>query len=128
MKKPKEAIERMRDWMFHETNMAIDLRSVLAYLDSIPDDAIPVVWPKELDRDYLESLVELADDVQVTLALHALAAIAPERKKRIVNVWKRNSGSTGFAEKLSDFLILETDCEGPGKGWRKVAGPVEIDE
>ena len=96
--KPVEAIERMRAWM--DKCLAYDTKNeriVLAYLDAIPDGAVCVVWPAELTRERLE---ELADKIGTRnenawecwpgqeSAIRALAAIAPQKRKRVVNLWQ----------------------------------------
>lgn len=94
--KPKEAIERIRNELTAcvspRTGMTLysAQTAILAYLDSIPADAVPVVWPAELTRERLEAL---ADEWRVQFAepckaLLALAAIAPQKKKRVVNLWQ----------------------------------------
>lgn len=121
MTKPVEAIERIKQWNLPFTwkEATADLKSVVAYLDSIPDDAIPVVWPKELTRERLEELAGFyGHGSSVADALRALAAIAPERKKRMVNLWRAPNGNQVWHDHLEEFP----------EPWRKVAGPVEIDE
>lgn len=119
MKKPVEAIERMRSsWKWN----CVDEREILAYLDSIPSDAIPVVWPKELTRERLFELSHrFGPDGQTRDALRALAAIAPERKKRIVYLYERDDPLLGSVKVWSE----SSTCIDP---WKRVAGPVEIDE
>ena len=119
MKKPKETIKRMRSWVLYG-QMGFDRTAILAWADSIPDDAVCVVWPKELTRERLEHLATYAAaDSQVVQAFRALAAIAPVRKKRMVNLWAHGSGAP----------IVVNDGDSPvGQMWRKVGGPFEIEE
>ena len=120
MDKPKEDIEYLRA-LFAPTG---GMRRLFDYLDSIPDDAVPVVWPKELTRERLEEFATapVAYQSSIVDALRALAAIAPERKKRTVNLWERKGiGSWGTDDRMAN-REYEMD------GWRKVAGPIEIDE
>lgn len=123
MDKPKEAIERMREWSeVGSGGWYDDCAAILAYLDSIPSDAVPVVWPKELTREELIDLSRWTAHKPVTDALRALAAIAPQRKKRMVNLWERKGiGSWGTDDRM---VNREYEMD----GWRKVAGPIEIDE
>ena len=120
MDKPKEALEHLREMW--KIGRAWDdcYKIVLAWADSIPDDAVCVVWPKELTREMLEHLATYAAaDSQVVQAFRALAAIAPVRKKRMVNLWAHGSGAP----------IVVNDGDSPvGQMWRKVGGPFEIEE
>ncbi|MCK9361946.1 hypothetical protein M0Q28_07055, partial [Patescibacteria group bacterium] len=87
MKKPVEAIERMREWV--ESNRGVkfysnDGQAILAYIDSEKP------WPADLTR---ERLLGLTDEHTVAMAertdaLRRLAELAPEREKRRVNLWR----------------------------------------
>lgn len=119
MDKPVEALKRMRQWelpiTWEEANR--DYRAVLAWADSVPE------WPKDLTRERLEQLANRlgAFTDARTEALRALAAIAPVRKKRMVNLWERGGVDTTFAELHHDAGYIRA-------GWRKVGGPFEIEE
>lgn len=91
--KPKDAIERMREGQRWQS----DISDILAWADSIPDDAVSVVWPAELTREWLETLAndrylcqpnQVSSIFKCTDALRALAAIAPQKRKRVVNLWQ----------------------------------------
>ena len=128
MLKPKEAIERMR--MFWSAGRFWDdcAKDVLAYLDSIPEDAHICKWPEGLTRERMADMAnhqyivcqECATPVMDAInALRALAAIAPERpKKRKVAVWMAPNGEMRGYELVRDKSEL---------GWRKV-GECEIEE
>ena len=112
MKKPTEAIERMRRvW-------GDDLKEVLAYLDSIPE------WPADLTRERLE---ELADEAYSGWsnrfdALSRLAAIAPKRGKRKVDLWWHDGSRVSVWDEQSEAKRKAWIVG----GWRKVGG-AEID-
>ena len=114
MKKPKEAIERLR------RNHADrdDRVSILDYLDSLPDWIGE--WPADLTGDRLEELADCEVSLQDerSQALRALVAIAPQRKKRMVNVWQ-----TPYA-----LVVRNAPNDYAVDGWRKVGGPFEVDE
>lgn len=127
MKKPVEAIERLRASLTSANFRPDDAAAILAHLDSIPDDAHVCEWPKGLTR---ERLIELAADTgRVTYddrneALRALAAIAPERKKRFVNFWRNRDGA--LIEQGVDWDF--TAPEHQPNTWKKInEHPVEID-
>ena len=118
MKKPKEASERLR------RNHADrdDRVSILDYLDSLPDWIGE--WPADLTGDRLEELADCISGVTnndgwASDALRALAAIAPERKKRMVNLWI--VGNEFPIAKPSDWAPRAHEL------WRKVGGPFEIE-
>lgn len=121
--KPKDAIAALRHYMADRVwpdMPAASLGRVLAWADSIPDGAVPVVWPAELTRERLEELAERpawAKDRDA--ALRALAAIAPVRKKRGVNLWQRGAGTI--------VAIGDNDCP-LGDAWRCVARNVELED
>lgn len=111
MDKPKEAIERMRkNWQLN----AVDYAAILAYLDSLPE------WPKELTRERLERVAKAGSWNQCTDLIFALAAIAPVRKKRVVNIWE----SIDAPRKLT---TLDIDSLPSGK-WKLVARNVELED
>lgn len=121
--KPKDAIAALRHYMADRVwpdMPQASLERVLAWADSIPDE--PVVWPAELTRERLE---ELADEWRVQFAepckaLRALAAIAPVRKKRVVNLWVTTDGTRYFRE------TYEGDYS--ANGWKCVARNVELED
>lgn len=104
-----------------------DGTEILAYLDWLEGKRV-VDWPKDLTRERLEKLAEEWNaDTQLhrSKALRALAAIAPGRKKRVVNLW------------MQDGKDSVTNIEAYGVEWnpncgdvryRKVAGPIELEE
>lgn len=120
MDKPVAAIERLRDRV-NGLDAPGDT-AILAYLDSIPEGAVPVVWPKEWTRERLEELAATSAYRPHYEALCAIAAIAPERKKRVVNLWQKNAEQT----------FADVDCDGSfiTAGWQKMnrTGPIEIEE
>lgn len=136
--KPVAAIERMRDRV--NGLDAPDATAILAYLDSIQDDAVPVVWPKELTRERLEELADRGgfatgeingeviaraklDYSSRSDALRALAAIAPVKRKRMVNLWRHDEANINAYSDVSDDEAMRIRG-----GWRKVGGPFEIEE
>lgn len=135
MKKPKEAIERMRKDLRGNSMSSCeeDCRTILAWADSIPADAVPVVWPADLTRERLE---ELADKIGPRnenawecwpgqeSALRALAAIAPVRKKRVANLWERIRND----QYRGDLRIAPTDEEWDSSTWKLVARNVELED
>lgn len=113
---------------------------ILAFLDSLPDEFeivepgnVQVRWPEGLPK---ETLTRLADKISQQLnawefwpaqsaALYALAAIAPdEKKKRKVGVWKRDGYSVPAEVALVPVEETPTFCS---LGWRKV-GECEVIE
>jgi len=120
--KPKDAIERMKAWHAGKDWWACftgDAIAILAYLDSIPDGAVPVVWPAELTRERLEELVCTVPNQGHREALRALAAIAPQKKKRVVNLWESKH------TKPIAFPVGEAPEVGT---WRCVARNVELED
>lgn len=134
MKKPKEAIERLRASLTSANFRPDDAAAILAHLDSIPDDAHVCEWPKGLTR---ERLGELAYAVGVVCsagsfmlmeatqdALLALAVIAPKPKTRFVNFWRNRDGA--LIEESVDWDF--TAPEHQPNTWKKInKHPVEID-
>lgn len=128
MDRPKEAIEEVRKWSgVTGWSPGGSMEKVFAYLDWLEGKHV-VDWPKELTRERLEELAfgnECGDAIARTHALRALAAIAPVRKKRVVNLW------------MQDGKDSVTNIEAYGVEWnpncgdvryRKVAGPIELEE
>ena len=126
MDRPKEAIERIRSWWAGNS----DTDNVLAYLDWLEGKHV-VEWPAELTRERLLHLASAIDTSQPNArecwpgqaaALLELAKIAPQKKKRVVNLWEQNNFLQGFKE----------GCDPNGRDdrrpWRKVAGPIELEE
>ena len=128
MGKPKEVIERIRNELNQQVSPVNGLTlysahaAIIAWADSLPDDAHVCAWPKELTRERLNSAadaLEVSDWHDLSGAIRALAAIAPVRKKRMVNLWAHGSGAP----------IVVNDGDSPvGQMWRKVGGPFEIEE
>ena len=123
MKKPKEAAK----W-FNEVQLSGIGRELQLFLNSLPDEfeIVPAglhvcEWPKELTRERLEELANCSLYERHAQALRALAAIAPERKKRMVNLWRNGDGD------LVDLLVDSTPPKDMNY-WRKVGGPFEIEE
>lgn len=121
MKKPKVAIDVARNMGPYPIGGTMD--AILAYLDSIPDDAHICVWPKEATKERLldaANALGLSDWGDLEEALRALAAIAPEApKKRMMNAWKHRDASPA---------LFPLDWTGDAEGWRKIGGPFEIEE
>ena len=124
MKKPKEAAK----W-FNEVQLSGIGRELQLFLNSLPDEfeIVPAglhvcEWPKELTRERLEELANCSLYERHAQALRALAAIAPERKKRMVNLWE----SQGFLQGFKDGY--NPNGNDKSEPWRKVGGPFEIEE
>ena len=116
--------------------MAITAKDVLEQVDTfgIGPAAMPVVkqalnlmdsWPAELTRERLESAANAMGTRAISTPewdaknmLWHFAAIAPVRKKRVVNIW--NDGR--------DLQIKAADWAPFNQSWRKVAGPIEIED
>ncbi len=83
--------EKFGGWFKHET-APMCAAAILAYLDSLSDTCVCVEWPAELTRERLEKLASSWQSAygvgDAVSALRALAAIAPVRKKRVVNLWQ----------------------------------------
>lgn len=107
------------------------------FVDSLPDEfeilgpgEVAVKWPEGLTR---ERLLFLADKIKAEnvnaweswpgqeAALRALAAIAPERKKRRMSAWQYGCG-------IPQLFSVDWRPESAETKWRKVAGPIEIDD
>lgn len=121
MKKPTEAIEWLKAYGLVGTFVYQEYaQEILAYIDSIPE------WPADLTRERLE---ELADEAYSGWsnrfdALRRLAAIAPKRGKRKVDLWWHESW-TDTIPPHAQYAGQSELTDGVG-GWRKV-GEVEID-
>lgn len=121
MKKPVEAIERMR---FNGMG-GVDRSQILMYLDFIPEDAHVCKWPKWVTKELLVGFAQRSswDFADLTSALRALAAIAPEKpKKRMVNIWEDSITKAVVLIPIGDIY------EFPSGYWCKVGGPFEVDE
>jgi len=115
MDKPKEAIERVRvhsrTW-----NKGSDMWTILDYLDWLEGKHV-CEWPIRLNEDFLMNLAAQHDSAAKEEALRALAAIAPQKKKRVVNLYRDVNG-----------FLHEREKSEPESSWRKVAGPIEIED
>ena len=114
MERPKEAIERVSSWWAGNT----DTDNVLAYLDWLEGKHV-CEWPSELTRERLLDLaleMNLQASPRHEIALKTLAAIAPQ-KKRVVNLYRDVNG-----------FLHEREKREPESSWRKVAGPIEIED
>ena len=104
------------------------LDSLPAEFEIVPEGHVCVKWPKEYTRERMIQEADFAERTSASneyrfascaQALRALAAIAPEPKKRKVELWKHKEGS----------CIWRAEGEWrSGDGWRKVAGPIEIED
>ena len=117
--------------------------AVMTFYDSLPDEfeilgrgEVAVKWPEELTKDVLQKrLVEMSvmlSEGRGAIALYNasygflsdLAAIAPERKRRRVNLWLHKEWSADACP-VTAFEDINFDTS---IGWRKVAGPIEIED
>ena len=121
MDKPKEAIERVRvhsrTW-----NKGSDMWTILAYLDWLEGKHV-CEWPSELTRERLKELsikASWASSSEPMEALHALAAIAPQRKKRVVYLFRKRDPLLGWLKCWEE----SPNCTNE---WERVGGPVEIE-
>lgn len=87
----------------------------------VPEGHVCVKWPEGLTR---VALLELSggfgyQDWTGKRAFIALAAIAPEKKKRMFDLYRAIGGR-----------LIAWDCsrEVSDGSWRKVAGPIEIED
>ena len=118
MKKPVGAIEQMRTKSYMQEE---DVNDILSYLDSIPEGAHICKWPEGLDRERLDNLAASASSHRAD-ALRALAAIAPEeKKKRKVWLWEKDHPH------YTERSWTSNDIDRSGGGWRKV-GECEVSE
>ena len=121
MKKPVEAIERMRACYANGHLWDDSVKVVLAYLDSLKP------WPADLTRERLMELAIGMGFESRSDALRRLAELAPEREKRMVNLW-----SKGLMNDEEDIVTREdagdVSMECKRRGWRKVGGPFEVED
>jgi hypothetical protein len=115
MKKPVEAIERMREWV--ESNRGVkfysnDGQAILAYIDSLKP------WPADLTRERLMELAIGMGFESRSDALRRLAELAPVRETQRVELWEHEDGMKTWAR-------IGVICA--AGGWRKVGGPFEVD-
>lgn len=120
MNYPKRAIADLRAICARDSEDSSS-REVLAYLDWLEGKHV-VEWPAELTRERLEMLADglenrVIDPNAMNDALRALAAIAPQKKKRVVNLYRDVNG-----------FLHEREKREPESSWRKVAGPIEIED
>lgn len=118
MKKPTEAIERVRELYRDGCLWDYSVKRALAYIDSIPE------WPADLTRERLEELARRGTWNQCTDAIFRLAAIAPKREKRKVELWNHETWADAIPP-YAQYAGQSGLTDGVG-GWRKV-GEVEID-
>lgn len=123
MKKPVEAIERMRKFYGSGHLWDDSVKIVLSYLDSIPE------WPADLTRERLEGLADedYSSWFERSDALRRLAELAPLKEKRKVTLYEF-LGHGSCDRNYGDILAVKDDqpCPGNTFPWRKV-GEVEID-
>ena len=102
------------------------LDSLPPEFEIVPEGHVCVKWPDGLTRDRLEFLADKIKAENVNAweswpaqesALRALAAIAPERKKRRISLWEAGGRIHVWGE--HDTALAP---------WRKVAGPIELDD
>lgn len=111
----KEAIKTLESWKneYEFAGLSEAIRTVLPHV---------VEWPADLTRERLELLTNHPDfsmsDYRVVL--RQLAAIAPERKKRVVNLWE-----TKYSKPIA-FPVGERPEV--GATWRCVARNVELED
>lgn len=123
--KPKDAIAALRHYMADRVwpdMPAASLGRVLAWADSIPDGAVPVVWPADCTKQTLDGFADSMKangHIGAANALRALAAIAPQKKKRVVNLWESKH------TKPIAFPVGEAPEVGT---WRCVARNVELED
>ena len=129
MKKPVEVIERrIGHWRTYGPGDRDDEKLIIAYLDSIPEDAHVCKWPKGVTKELLVGFAQRSswDFADLTNTLRALAAIAPEKpKKRMVNFWRHKSWrdmENTVMKSVDDNIFIDGI-----NGWRKVGGPFEVD-
>ncbi len=121
--KPKDAIAALRHYMADRVwpdMPQASLERVLAWADSIPDE--PVVWPADCTKQTLDGFADSMKangHIGAANALRALAAIAPQKKKRVVNLWESKH------TKPIAFPVGEAPEVGT---WRCVARNVELED
>ena len=121
MKKPKEAAK----W-FNEVQLSGIGRELQLFLNSLPDEfeIVPAglhvcEWPKELTRERLEELANCSLYERHAQALRALAAIAPKKRTRMVEIWRQYGGR---------MVVLDAGSTPPPDHKRVTANPVEIED
>jgi len=130
MDKPKEAIERMRRFYGGESPYVPttdECIAILAYLDWLEGKHV-CEWPIRLNEDFLMNLAAQHDSAAKEEALRALAAVAPQKRKRVVNLWLINGATPDVQPSV---FREEYDPNGNAirpDTWRKVAGPIEIED
>jgi len=124
--KPVAAIERIREWSrgnaWHFAPPRLEAETIVAWADSIPDGAVPVVWPADCTKQTLDGFADSMKangHIGAANALRALAAIAPQKKKRVVNLWESKH------TKPIAFPVGEAPEVGT---WRCVARNVELED
>ena len=128
MKKPHGAIDWLREYMDCQQVLGNRPRDLLTFLDSLPDTfeivepgKVQVEWPKELTRERLEELANCSLYERHAQALRALAAIAPRKRTRMVNLWRKPDGEV-VARDPDHFVHVDS-------GWRKVnPQPIKIED
>lgn len=132
--RPKEAIERVRQQLATTSGWGRDAHAVLSYLDWLEGKHV-VEWPKECTGQemlaWANDLDRYQPNMDITKYIRALAAIAPERKKRVVSIWEEK-GANGHPNNIA-YHVLSVDAERTSNdhhymGWRKVAGPIELED
>lgn len=118
MKKPVEAIERMRMWVSGSVEhfFTSNGKAILAYLGSRKP------WPADLTRERLEDIARNGGWNKCTDIILRLAELAPVREKRMVEIWENPANK--------NLSMWENDSPPNGwiaAGWRKVGGPFEIE-
>lgn len=86
----------------------------------VPNGHVCVKWPEGVTKDGLREVAEvLARDgyPNTSRVFREISAIAPERKKRRVSLWEAGGRIHVWGEH-----------DTAGYPWRKVAGPIEIDD
>ena len=125
MKKPEAAIERLKEklrvyGLAGNLQDVSDLTAILSYLGSLKP------WPRELTRECLLAEAKLVAERglhAVASDLIALAELAPEREKRMVNVWRYE----GADERYGTLQVMPSSAE-PNAAWVKKGGPFEVED
>jgi len=122
MDKPKEAIERVRvhsrTW-----NKGSDMWTILAYLDWLEGKHV-CEWPIRLNEDFLMNLAAQHDSAAKEEALRALAAVAPQKRKRMAELWIHERGQKEWL--YSDDKWTAQRANMPG--WKCLARNIELEE
>ena len=141
MKKPHGAIDWLREYMDCQQVLGNRPRDLLTFLDSLPDTfeivepgKVQVEWPTELTSERLELFASTMETnrnrnntwaseyfIDIENALRALAAIAPRKRTRMVNLWRKPDGEV-VARDPDHFVHVDS-------GWRKVnPQPIKIED